>query len=176
MNYLLSNDKKINAVIPRSTNCFKKQGAGTNFVHGGSSLQEITIPVIKFTSSKSDKSNEAKKVSLDISTPVRKITNMITYLEFYQPEKVDEKTLPLTFKLYFEDEDGNRVSNENIIIADKTESSPEERTFREKFTMKNKPYDKTNNYYLIIEDEEEIVNKIHKKIKFEINLIFRDIF
>lgn len=59
-----------------------------------------------------------KKVDVKLTTPTRKITIMITYLEFFQTEKVEEKKLPRRLKLYFADEIGNRVSIENIIIAD----------------------------------------------------------
>lgn len=60
---------------------------------------------------------------------MRKITNTITYLEFFQTAKVEGKKLPLRLKLYFVDEEGNRVSNEKVIIADSVSSQATERTY-----------------------------------------------
>ena len=86
--------------------------------------------------------------------------------------KVEDKRVARRLKLYFADEQGNRISNENIIIADSRSLKPEERTYREKFTLKNMPYDKSIKYYLILEDEEETVEKIYERIPFNIDLAF----
>ncbi len=173
MNYLVGKDTDLKVIVPRGTNCFKVQGMGSNYVHGGAALQEIIIPVIKFKNdrSKSDQL-EVKKVDVKLTNISRKITNIITYLEFFQTEKVEDKRIARRLKLYFADEQGNRISNENIIIADSRSLKPEERTYREKFTLKNMPYDKSIKYYLILEDEEETVEKIYERIPFNIDLAF----
>lgn len=173
MKYLLGGESKIKALIPKGVNCFKVQGRGSNYVHGGASLQEIVVPVLKFKNdrSKSDKL-EVKKVDVKLTNISRKITNSITYLEFFQTEKVADKQIPRRLKLFFADEAGNRISNENIIIADSRSCKPEDRTYREKFTLKDMPYDKAKEYYLILEDEEETVEKVYEKIPFVIDLAF----
>lgn len=175
MEYLLGNETKLKTVMPKGVIRYKVPGAGANYVHGGASLQEIIIPLIKF---KNIRRNEYKatKVSLRLTNISRKITNRITYLEFFQTEKLEDKKLPLTLKLYFVDEHDNRISNENIIIADSRSPKPEERSFREKFTLKDMAYDKTKKYYLILEDEDEPVEKIYEKIPFTIDLLFSDDF
>ena len=173
MNYLVGKDTNLKVIVPRGTNCFKVQGMGSNYVHGGAALQEIIIPVIKFKNdrSKSDQL-EVKKVDVKLTNISRKITNIITYLEFFQTEKVEDKRVARRLKLYFADEQGNRISNENIIIADSRSLKPEERSYREKFTLKNMTYDKAIKYYLILEDEEETVEKIYERIPFNIDLAF----
>jgi hypothetical protein len=97
-------------------------------------------------------------------------------LEFFQTEVVDEKKVPLKLKLYFVDKEGNRISNENIIIADSRSKNPENRTYREKFTLRDMAYDKNKEYYLILEDEDETVEKIYERIPFKIDLLFTDDF
>jgi uncharacterized protein (TIGR02687 family) len=178
MGYLLGPDANLNFTTPRGVNRFKVQGAGANYVHGGTSLQEIIIPVIRFKNDRSKSSkNEVKKVDVKLTSITRKITNTISYLEFFQTEKIEDKRVPLRLKVYFVDEEGNRISNENIIIADSKSETYEERSFREKFVLKNRKYDKTNKYYLVIEDEEETVEKIYEKIPFIIDIaIFNDDF
>lgn len=173
--YLFGEQINLKAVVPKGVVRYKVQGAGANYVHGGASLQEIIIPVIKFKNIRKDE-YRATKVEVKLTNISRKITNRITYLEFFQTEKVEDKKLPLKLKLYFVDEDGNRISNENIIIADSRSSRPEDRTFREKFTLKDMAYDKGKKYYLILEDEDEPVEKIYEKIPFTIDLIISDDF
>jgi uncharacterized protein (TIGR02687 family) len=177
MEYLLGPDTNLNFATPRGVNRFKVQGAGANYVHGGTSLQEIIIPVVRFKNDRSKSSkNEVKKVDVKLTSITRKITNTISYLEFFQTEKIEDKRIPLRLKVYFVDEDGNRISNENIIIADSKSETYEDRSFREKFVLKNRKYDKTKKYYLIMEDEEETVEKIYDKIPFIIDIAISDDF
>ncbi|ANY65660.1 TIGR02687 family protein [Paenibacillus sp. BIHB 4019] len=174
MDYLTKKEASgLYAVVPRATNCFKVQGAGSGYVHGGTSLQEITVPIIRFKSDKNLRgSMGAKKVSLGLTNLSRKITSVITHLTFFQNEPVDEKNLPIRVTAYFADAVGNRISNENIIIADSTSGKPEERSYKEKFTLKDMAYDKSKEYYLVLLDEEETVNKEIEKIPFVIDLVF----
>lgn len=169
MKYLLGEDSRLNAVIPKGVTRFKIQGAGDNYVHGGVSLQEILIPVIKFKNIRKDE-YKSSKVEVQLTNISRKITNRITFLEFFQKDKVEDKKLPMTLRLYFADEEGNRISNENIVIVDSRSSKPEDRTYREKFTLKDQTYDKDKKYYLVMEDDAETVEKIYEKIPFIIDL------
>ncbi|MDD2554955.1 MAG: BREX-1 system phosphatase PglZ type A [Syntrophaceticus sp.] len=173
MNYLLGKETSLKALVPKGVIRYRVQGGGANYVHGGASLQEIIVPVIKFKNIRKDK-YKATKVEVKLTNISRKITNRITYLEFFQTELVEDKKLPLRLKLYFVDEEDNRISNENIIIADSRSKNPQDRTYREKFTLKDVAYDKTKKYYLILEDEEETVEKIYEKVPFIIDLLFSD--
>ncbi|MDF9407775.1 BREX-1 system phosphatase PglZ type A [Pelotomaculum isophthalicicum JI] len=173
LNYLTKDKTDIRAIIPRVTNCYKVQGSGSCYVHGGTSLQEVVIPVIKFKSDKNlRRSMSAKKVSLSLTNLSRKITSVITHLTFFQNEPVGEKLLPLRVTAYFADEVGNRISNENIIIAESTSGNPAERTYKEKFTLKDMAYDKAKEYYLILKDEDKLVNREYARIPFVIDLVF----
>lgn len=174
MSYLIK-DPALEAVIPKGANCFKVSGTGNNYVHGGASLQEIVIPVVKFKSDRSSNDKlKVKKVSVSLTSLTRKITSMITYLEFFQNEVVEDKWISIRLKAYFADEEGNRISNENIIIADSRSKEFADRTFKEKFTLKSGKYDKTKPYYLILADEEEKIDDGIQKIKFNIDLIFNN--
>ena len=173
MDYLTKNSNGMYAILPRATNCFKTRGSGMRYVHGGNALQEVVIPVIRFKSDKNlARSMSAKKVTLGLTNLSRKITSVITHFTFFQNEPVDEKHLPLRVTAYFVDKAGNRISNENIIIADSTSKKSEERTYKEKFTLKDMAYDKGATYYLILKDEEELVNSEFDRIPFVIDLVF----
>jgi uncharacterized protein (TIGR02687 family) len=175
MKYLLGDESKLKAVVPKGMIRYKVQGPGANYVHGGASLQEIIVPVIKFKNIRKDE-YRASKVAIKLTNISRKITNRITYLEFFQTDLVEDKKIPLKLKLYFVDKEGNRISNENIIIADSRSKIPEDRTYREKFTLRDMAYDRNKEYYLILEDEDETVEKIYERIPFIIDLLFSDDF
>ena len=152
--------------IPKGNIIFARQGTGINYVHGGILPQEIIIPVIDFKSTRT--TEESKKVGITYSGLSTKITNAITYLEFLQDSNVDENNKPCRYLLHFEDKDGNRISDECTIIANYENTEVKDRFFREKFVFKNKKYDKNEQYYLVIIDEETGI--IKDKIKFYIDI------
>jgi uncharacterized protein (TIGR02687 family) len=170
MKYLLGNETSLKCLTPKGANRFEIKGPGANYVHGGSSLQEIVIPVIRFKSEWGKMAKEVQKAMIVLTSLTRKITNNITYLEFLQKEKVGDKLLPCRFKIYLADEDGSRISNETIIIADSKSDDPQERKFREKFVLKNMKYDKVKKYFLTIEDDEETIAPTYKGIPFTVDL------
>lgn len=176
MDYLLGKDSNKYVIAPKGTSRFKVQGAGANYVHGGAMPQEVIVPVIKFKNDRSTSSvNDIRKVKITLTSITRKITNIITYLEFFQDEMIQDKVLSKKVKCYFEDEEGNRISNENIIIGDSRSENPKERSYREKFVLKSMPYDKTKQYFLVIEDAEDS-NGDYDRIPFNIDIAIVDEF
>ncbi|MFT9495896.1 BREX-1 system phosphatase PglZ type A [Anaerosolibacter sp.] len=151
MDDLLGEDSERFVTVPRGVDIFKASGGGQNYVHGGASLQEIIIPVISLKTAKGKV--DTNTVELVMTSLTRKITNLITYLDFMQKESVSDTVLPLTAKLYFIDELGEKISNENIILANKKEVKHENRMFKEKFTFKDRKYTSKEKYYLIIQDD-----------------------
>lgn len=176
MDYLLGDESNKYVITPKGTTRFKVQGAGANYVHGGAMPQEIIVPVIKFKNDRSTSSvNNIRKVKISLTSITRKITNIITYLEFFQDEKIQDKVISKRIRCYFEDEEGNRISNENIIIGDSRSENPKERSYREKFVLKSMPYDKTKQYYLVIMDDED-TNGDYDRIPFNIDIAIVDEF
>lgn len=176
MDYLLGEGSNKYVITPKGTTRFKVQGAGANYVHGGAMLQEIIVPVIKFKNDRSTSSvNSIRKVRISLTSITRKITNIITYLEFFQDEKIQDKVISKRIRCYFEDEEGNRISNENIVIGDSRSENPKERSYREKFVLKSIPYDKTKQYYLVIMDDED-TNGDYDRIPFNIDIAIVDEF
>jgi uncharacterized protein (TIGR02687 family) len=171
MRYLGQSD--ITAVVPRGANVFPVQGGGSNYVHGGASLQEVMVPLIKFKSGKNNaKAAAPKKVTVSLSSLSRKITSVITHLEFFQNEPVGDKLLPIRVRAYFADANGLRISNENIIIADSPSKTPQDRGMREKFTLKNMQYNKNETYYLIMRDDDDMVENELARFPYTIDLAF----
>lgn len=176
MDYLLGEGSNKKVITPRGTFRFKVQGAGANYVHGGAMLQEIVVPVIKFKNDRSTSSvNDIRKANISLTNVTKKITNIITYLEFFQEEKIQDKVIAQRIKCYFEDEDGNRISNENIIIGDSRSENPLERTYREKFVLKSMAYDKLKQYFLVMQDDEDS-NGMYERIPYTIDIAIVDDF
>lgn len=130
---------------------FKSRGnAGLNYVHGGSSPQEMLIPVIDI---KMDRGAVVKTtVQIALVSLIKKITNLVTTLDFIQSEPVGETVKEATYKLYFKSDDNETISNENIYVADKRDEDVQKRLFRMRFTFKNKKYDQNRRYYLVAYD------------------------
>lgn len=176
MDYLLEKGSNKKVITPRGTFRFKVQGAGANYVHGGAMLQEVVVPVIKFKNDRSTSSvNDIRKANISLTNVTKKITNIITYLEFFQEEKIQDKVIAQRIKCYFEDEDGNRISNENIIIGDSRSENPLERTYREKFVLKSMAYDKLKQYFLVMQDDEDS-NGMYERIPYIIDIAILDDF
>ena len=152
--------------VPKGNMIYSRQGSGVNYVHGGILPHEVIIPVIDFKSTRT--SEESKKVGITYSGLTAKITNAITYLEFLQDSNVDENNKPCRYLLHFEDENGNRVSDECTIIANYENTEVKDRFFREKFVFKNIEYDRTKPYYLVITDEETGIEL--PRVKFYIDI------
>jgi len=88
---------------------------------------------------------------------------------------VGDKKLPVTINLYIADEEGNRISNENIVIADSRSENHAERMFREKFVLKDKEYDRNKMYHLVVKDDGENITPILQRIPVTIDLLISSI-
>lgn len=176
MDYLLGDGSNKYVITPNGTSRFKVQGAGSNYVHGGAMLQEIVVPVIRFKNDRSTSSvNNIRKVKVSLTSINRKVTNPITFLEFFQDEKLQDKVIGKKIRTYFEDEEGNKISNIKTIIADSRSENPTDRTYRVEFVLESRPYDKTKQYFLVMEDEED-ANGDYERIPFNIDIAIIDDF
>lgn len=168
LGYMLGNEDDKIISYPCSTSVFSAKGnVGLNYVHGGSSPQEMLVPVIDI---KMDKGAvETRTVQIMLVSLIQKITNLITTLDFIQSEPVSDVVKGTTYKLYFLSEDnGNhsieKISNENIYVADKRDKDVQKRLFRMRFTFKNKKYDKSKKYYLAAYDERNDVEVFRHEV------------
>ena len=172
LDYLSKDNSNKFAIVPRGADVFKIGGGGQNYVHGGASLQEIIVPVIKLKTSTSKK--EVDYVELALVSLNRRVTNLTTYLDFMQNENVSDSLLPVVARLYFINELGEKISNENIIYADIKNELPKKRMFKEKFTFRNRKYSKNENYYLLMIDDKTEVEI--SRYEFTIDIAFADDF
>ena len=147
MGRLLGNDDTKFVSFPVGNSVFKLPGGGQNYVHGGSSPQEMLIPVLDIKMEKGHVETHPAQITL--VSILRKVTNLITTLDFLQSEPVSDVVKEAAYKVFFVSAQNERVSNENTYIADNREPETQKRIFRLRFTFKNRKYDRDTQYYLV---------------------------
>jgi uncharacterized protein (TIGR02687 family) len=148
---ILGNEDSRVVSFPVNSNIFKVAGGGQNFVHGGSSPQEMLVPVLDIKMERGVV--ETKNAEIMLVSTVKKITNKIKALDFIQSDPISDTVRQTTYKIYFVSEDNERISNENTYVADNKNPDTSKRIFRMKFQFKDMKYDKDKNYYLVAYDE-----------------------
>lgn len=152
--------------FPLGTDIFKVAGSGQNYVHGGSSPQEMIIPVIDVKVEKGHKETDTAKIAL--VSLVKKITNLTTNLDFVQTEPVSDIIKETTYRVYFVSAENEKISNENICVADKKDNDTTKRMFRLRFQFKNRKYDATKKYYLVAYDDKNDIEILRHEIMMDI--------
>lgn len=163
---VLDNDDKRIISFPLASDIFKIAGAGQNYVHGGCSPQEMLIPIIDVKVDKGKKETSMAEIALVSLTT--KITNLITTLDFVQTKPVSDIVKETGYRVYFISENNEKISNENIVIADKKDKDTVKRMFRLRFSFKNKQYNKAEKYYLVAYDNKNDIEIIRHEIIMDI--------
>lgn len=162
---LLNQDNRM-VSYPAGPDIFKASGNGLNYVHGGSSPQEMLVPLIEVKTDKSFK--ETKNAEIALVSLTSKITNLITSLDFLQTEPISDVVKESTYRIFFMDEQGEKISNEHIYVADKKDENTAKRVFRLRFSFKNRKYDKNQRYYLVACDEKRGLEVLRHEIVMDI--------
>lgn len=164
---------KLYVTTPIGADIFKVPGGGQNYVHGGSSIQEMLIPVIEVKTAKGKMKTDF--VDVILTSVSRKVTNLITYFDFIQTEKVTEVMKARNVIAYFATESGEKISFDVPLVANSREDAPEKRTYHEKFTLKSREYKYGDKYYLHLVDANDEKNILHS-YEFMIDIAFVDDF
>ena len=114
-------------------------------------------------------------VDVILTSVSRKVTNLITYFDFIQTDKVTDTMKARSIVAYFTTEDGEKISFDVPIVANSREDAPEKRTFHEKFTLKTREYKYGDKYYLVLADANDEKN-ILQRYEFMIDIAFVDDF
>lgn len=168
LDYIGNDD--VYVTVPVGVDIFKTPGSGLNYVHGGLSLEEVIVPVLEINSKLGAKNQ--RTVELQLINSTHRITNYTSNLTFFQKENISKTVLPLEASLFFVDEEGNKISNEVIIFADRNTDYAEDRQFKEKFTLKRIAYSKNNKYYLVMYDAKSDIEI--DRIEYVIDIAFQN--
>lgn len=159
-------------LLPKSINRIRIQGAGSRFVHGGASLQEIVIPVLEIN--KARKSDVAK-VEIDLIGLAGKITSNTFGLQFYQQEPISEKVMARQLRTGFYSVDNELISDSfmhNFNVRDADSRGREKRQLYQ-FSSKASSLN-GQEVYLLMEEPIEGTNqfRLYKKIPFRMLIAF----
>ncbi len=144
--------------IPKSINRLRLKGSGSRYVHGGASLQELVLPVLKINKKRR---SDITCVGVDI---LRSGTSVITSgqlsIAFYQIEPVTGKKQPRTLHAGIYTKNGELISDDHELTFDFTSENPREREIQIRFLMARKA-DEANGQDVILRLEEQLPGTSH---------------
>lgn len=144
--------------IPKSINRLRLKGSGSRYVHGGASLQEIVLPVIRI---RKKRRSDVTTVAVDILGSASSIiTSGQLTVTFYQVRPVTEKTQPRQLRAGIYTQSGELISDSHHLTFDLTSENPREREIPVRFLLTRKA-DEANDQDVILRLEEPISGTSH---------------
>lgn len=146
--------------IPKSINRLRLKGSGSRFVHGGASLQEVVVPVLKINKKRQ---SDVSCVEVDI---LRGASSVITSgqlaVALYQTGPVTEKVQPRVLRAGIFTEAGELISDSHDLIFDLASENPRERELKVRFVLTRKA-DEVNGQEVLLKLEEKHPGTSHYK-------------
>lgn len=139
-----------------------KCGGGMNYVHGGSSPQELLVPTLYVKTQRGVVDTE--DATLNLITEIRKVTNLRLSLDFYQEKPVSDLVKAATYRIHFVSSDGEVISNEVIYKVDAKSDKAGERIASLKFDIKKKNYDGNLRYFLKVINDKTNVEVLSRQV------------
>lgn len=119
-------------IISKGINRFRVKGAGSQFVHGGASLQEIIVPCLEITKTRE---NDTRQVEIDTIQSISKVTTNLLPVEFIQNEPVSDKVLPIQIKAYLKASDDQIISDTLTYHFDSSDEELRNRSKKHTFQL-----------------------------------------
>ena len=146
--------------IPKSINRLRLKGAGSRYVHGGATLQEIVVPVIKINKKRQ---SDTSVVEVDIiGSSGSVITSGQLAVTLYQREPVTGKTRPRVLLAGIYAENGELISDSHELLFDRASDNPRDREQMVRFILTSKA-DKANGKEVLLKLEEKVAGTSHYK-------------
>ncbi len=144
-------------LLAKSVNRLKLSGAGMQYVHGGSSLQEIVIPVLAVNMVRGPEF-EAQKVKVEkLSSSSNTITTGQITIKFIQLEPISSKKLPRTLRVGIYGDDGLLISDVKTLSFDFDSENQRDRELEVTLIL-SKDWQKYNRQYVKLRLEESLPN------------------
>jgi uncharacterized protein (TIGR02687 family) len=160
------------AQIPKSINRIRIQGAGSRFVHGGASLQEIVVPVLEINKARK---SDIEQVEIDIISGTSNITSNTFAVNFYQKQPVADKIQSRQIKAGFYTSTGQVISDVITLLFNSSESDAMAREKRQSFLFTAEASNHNGqDVYLKLEEQIEGTSqfKIYKSITYRMLIAF----
>jgi uncharacterized protein (TIGR02687 family) len=147
-------------LIPKSINRLRLKGSGSRFVHGGASLQEVVIPILKINKKRQ---SDISAVEVDI---LRGASSVITAgqlaVALYQAQPVTDKVRPRILRAGIYTQVGDLISDNHDLTFDLTSDNPRERELQVRFVFTRKA-DEANGQEVMLKLEEKYPGTSHYK-------------
>jgi uncharacterized protein (TIGR02687 family) len=144
--------------IPKSINRLRLRGSGSRYVHGGASLQEVVIPLIRINKKRQ---SDISVVDVDI---IRGTSSIITSgqlaVVFYQSQPVTEKVQGRTFIAGIYTLAGDLISDSHTLVFDVTSDNSRVRERQVRFLLTIKA-DEVNGQEVILRLDEKYPGTSH---------------
>jgi hypothetical protein len=165
---LLRNNNSNFVLFPESINVFKCSG-GQNYVHGGSSPQELILPIITIDIEKYFV--ETRVAEIRLSKAIKpKINNLITTLEFLQTEPISADVKSATYEVFIANDNNQIISDMQTIQANMTGTESSDRLFKLTFNLKNQEYSRNRIYSLIVRNKDTTIENYRTEVIIDIVL------
>jgi len=146
--------------IPKSIHRLRLKGSGSRFVHGGASLQEVVIPVIRINKKRQ---SDLATVEVDI---LRGSSSVITAgqlaVAFYQAQPVTEKVHSRKLRAGIYTLAGELISDSHDLSFEMVSDNPRDRELQVRFLLTRKA-DEANGQEVVLKLEEKHAGTSHYK-------------
>jgi len=150
----------IEVQIPKSVNRLRLKGAGSRYVHGGASLQEVVIPVVHINKKRQ---SDIAQVGVDILRSAgTTITSGQLSVTFYQVQPVTDKVRPRNLSAGIYSADGTLISDCHELVCDIASDNPREREIAVRFIL-TKDADSYNGQEIVLRLDERLEGTSHYK-------------
>ena len=112
------------AAFPLSLGRFPLQGSGKRYVHGGITLQEVVLPVVKIHKARAD---DIDQVEVELLRVPAKITTGQLSISLFQDRAAIGKVLPVTLRVGIFAKDGKPLSEIKTVTFDSKDMEARQR-------------------------------------------------
>jgi len=129
-------------LIPKSINRLRIKGSGSRFIHGGASLQEIVVPVLKVSVKRKETTSY---VDVDIIKTTDRITTNILAVSFIQSVAASSNVLARTIQAAIYTENNELLSDIFTYNFNMEADSARQREVKHRFQLSSKASGKYKN-------------------------------
>lgn len=144
--------------IPRSINRLRVRGSGSRFVHGGASLQEVVVPLLRI-----NKRRQSDVAAVEVEI-LRGTSSVITAgqlaVTLYQTLPVTDKLQPRILRAGLYTTSGELISDAHELTFDLDSENPRDRERQVRFVLTSRA-DKANGQEVILRLEEQHAGTSH---------------
>jgi len=146
--------------IPKSISRLRLKGSGSRFVHGGATLQEVVIPVLRINKKRQ---SDVSRVEVEIiGTGNKTITSGQVAVVLYQTQAVTEKLQGRTLRAGIYTLAGELISDSHELMFDLVSDNPRDREIPVRFVLSRKA-DEANGQQVVLRLEEPLEGTSHQR-------------